>query len=600
MLTPSVKGYMPLCVTPRSLVCDEQGIGDWPMWKRFDSVKGIVDQYIDEPYRDFLARPEYDVDKQKPEEYFYWFTPRSENTFTRLSHSGDDHDYYKDLLDKTISHYHSVIEKLKHEGKVEEANFLQLSMKYAGDSEDNVYCGNGRVVAAVWGMKPRAGHDMGDSKLVTDLFPPKELHTVQFNLDSHGATENPTILKKGHGTKIFAHQIPQVTAVGDYTFVGWDRSPLGVEVNGDLIFTAQYIQKPKEETPKDNSPKGKTPPQTNHVRFLSPDGEVIKELDVKHGKRILPGDVPQLPAVNGILCSAWDGDPLNDIIDSDRDFKAIPPESPEKKMHTVRFLDPDGNVLSQFQVEHDTQLTSDQVPPLPVIDGLTSSGWNEDPLKSKITSDKDFIAKRPRKKCFAWWGFGGCLSALLRWLLLALGLLLLFLLLWCFIFGKCNLNLCGDDCGCDCGNQKELPDPGPEPSPEPEPEPGPRPVPHTGDVQILLSWSNYNDLDIACIDPYGEIVWFQNKSVSSGGILDIDMNNGRNSRRDPIENIYWPTGGAPKGQYKVILTYYARRDNSELKTPYSVMVKHGEEVQTYTGTMTSVNQQVTICTFTIE
>ena len=57
MPAPSVKGYMALCVTPRSKVCDEQGIGQWPMWKRFDSIKAIVDQYVDEPYRSFFAMP---------------------------------------------------------------------------------------------------------------------------------------------------------------------------------------------------------------------------------------------------------------------------------------------------------------------------------------------------------------------------------------------------------------------------------------------------------------------------------------------------------------------------------------------------------------
>lgn len=164
-------------------------------------------------------------------------------------------------------------------------------------------------------------------------------------------------------------------------------------------------------------------------------------------------------------------------------------------------------------------------------------------------------------------------------LLAILGIFLLLLLIGCFLSGIFNVK------SCNCNSDSDI---------------NPQPVPHTGDVQILLSWSNYNDLDIACIDPFGQKVWYQNKTVPSGGQLDIDMNAGGPSRRDPIENIYWPTGGAPKGEYKVILTYYARYDNRHLATPYTVKVKHGSETHTYTGTLTIVNQEVTICTFTLD
>ena len=43
------------------------------------------------------------------------------------------------------------------------------------------------------------------------------------------------------------------------------------------------------------------------------------------------------------------------------------------------------------------------------------------------------------------------------------------------------------------------------------------PTPSTGDVQVLLSWNNYNDFDLIVTDPYSESVWFKNRRVSSGG-----------------------------------------------------------------------------------
>lgn len=132
-------------------------------------------------------------------------------------------------------------------------------------------------------------------------------------------------------------------------------------------------------------------------------------------------------------------------------------------------------------------------------------------------------------------------------------------------------------------------------SPEPLP-----PVPGTGDVQILLKWSNMNDLDISCKDPKGDVVSFQNPVVSSGGQLDIDMNAGADLSSSPIENIYWPTGGAPKGRYTVYLTYYARHDALKQVSPYEIMVKHGDKTDNYTGEMTEVGQEIQICSFTIE
>lgn len=181
------------------------------------------------------------------------------------------------------------------------------------------------------------------------------------------------------------------------------------------------------------------------------------------------------------------------------------------------------------------------------------------------------------------------------YLLIGLGLLLLFLTLWCFVFGKCHFSPTGRNCDCNC-NDTIVP---PNPTPVHNQDDGPAPVPHTGDVQILLSWSNYNDLDLSCIDPYGYEVWYGNHIVPSGGELDIDMNAGGPSSRNPIENIYWPSGGAPKGKYQVRLTFFSVKDNV-VETPYEVKVKHGNNIDTYTGTLNSEKQIVDICSFEID
>lgn len=411
MPAPAVKGYTALCVTPRSQVCDEQGVGQWPVWKRFDSIRGIVDQYIDEPYRYFLALPYHEIDKLKAEELFYWYTPRCDTAYTRMSRTADDHDYYKGVFEETLAHYQSAVAKLKNKGKTEEANFLQLSLKYVGESEDNVYCGDGRVVATVWGMRPRQSSKIGESKLFTELVPEVEIHTVQYDLGTLGSTTSPTTLKKTHRTKIYVHQVPLVTVKDGYQFTGWDHNPIGAEVTEDLLFSAEYHELPKEEKSKvdpleaekpqgdksnDERPKTEDATQKHLVRFLTPDNLIIKELDIEHGKQIQPGDVPQLPVVDKVLCPSWDGDPLNDVIDADHDFKAIRPKTSEKPMHTVRFLAPNGQVLSHTQVEHGTTLSPTLIPPLPVVNGKVCPSWSTNPLAEVINSDRDFIAKQPQ------------------------------------------------------------------------------------------------------------------------------------------------------------------------------------------------------------
>jgi hypothetical protein len=80
----------------------------------------------------------------------------------------------------------------------------------------------------------------------------------------------------------------------------------------------------------------------------------------------------------------------------------------------------------------------------------------------------------------------------------------------------------------------------------------------SGDVQISLMWNNQNDLDLHVIDPTGEQIFFKRRKSSSGGELDVDMNaDPRKGLSDqPVENVYWPAGGAPLGNYKVYVNYY--------------------------------------------
>ena len=126
----------------------------------------------------------------------------------------------------------------------------------------------------------------------------------------------------------------------------------------------------------------------------------------------------------------------------------------------------------------------------------------------------------------------------------------------------------------------------------------PVPIPSTGDVQILLSWNNYNDLDLICTDPNNEKIWYSHKNAVSGGQLEIDMNASYPDSKTPIENIYWPSGRAPKGTYHIVLSYYKQHIDIN-ETPYKIKVKYGNKTEEFTGKIKREAKSIPIFKFTL-
>ncbi len=106
----------------------------------------------------------------------------------------------------------------------------------------------------------------------------------------------------------------------------------------------------------------------------------------------------------------------------------------------------------------------------------------------------------------------------------------------------------------------------------------------TGDVQVTLRWDNSADLDLRVTDPAGDEIYFAMPSSASGGRLDVDAN-GTCEGDAPVENIFWPTGGAPTGTYSVSVDYYGACD-STTPTNYEVTILvNGQEVNSVSGTL---------------
>ena len=123
----------------------------------------------------------------------------------------------------------------------------------------------------------------------------------------------------------------------------------------------------------------------------------------------------------------------------------------------------------------------------------------------------------------------------------------------------------------------------------------------TGDIQLSLYWNDKNDLDLHCLDPQGEHIWYSHKmSEKTGGLLDVDWNAGEPFRAPAVENIYWPTGGAPPGIYKVYLVYYAQHPgHSRYPTAYTVRIVVEDKTNYLSGSIayTGRREPNWVCSF---
>jgi hypothetical protein len=74
---------------------------------------------------------------------------------------------------------------------------------------------------------------------------------------------------------------------------------------------------------------------------------------------------------------------------------------------------------------------------------------------------------------------------------------------------------------------------------------------------VSLAWNNYDDLDLHAKCPDGHI-YFGNKL----GILDVDMNAGSGTTRDPVENLSWTR---PRdGVYTIQVHQYSQRETRDV------------------------------------
>lgn len=86
-----------------------------------------------------------------------------------------------------------------------------------------------------------------------------------------------------------------------------------------------------------------------------------------------------------------------------------------------------------------------------------------------------------------------------------------------------------------------------------------------GVLRCSLHWFNYDDLDIHVIEPNGNEIYFRDKTSTSSGQLDIDMNAGSGQSRDAVENIVWTdVDRMISGTYKLIVHNFCKREKIDV------------------------------------
>jgi hypothetical protein len=181
-----------------------------------------------------------------------------------------------------------------------------------------------------------------------------------------------------------------------------------------------------------------------------------------------------------------------------------------------------------------------------------------------------------------------------------------------------------------------------------------------GDVEVSLAWNSLSDLDLEVRDPFGELVWADDRQSRSGGVQDVDANptlltpeghrraeagqvpgaetvrpipeflvqmdeqlrglggldaalggrrpgNEAPSRftKTPVEHIYFAR--APKGTYTVLARCYSSREPAGVATPCTVEVRwRGKVFHQVTGTLGPHSyaangvQPLQVCQFTVK
>lgn len=113
----------------------------------------------------------------------------------------------------------------------------------------------------------------------------------------------------------------------------------------------------------------------------------------------------------------------------------------------------------------------------------------------------------------------------------------------------------------------------------------------SGAFQATLRWRSTDDLDVAVLDPNGDVVSFSEPRINSGGQLDVDSNaQCRGVTSTPVENIFWPPNGAPSGEYVIVVSLYQHCGGRSGAVPFTLQLNVQGTVETFEGVVDATEE----------
>lgn len=324
----SVKDKIKLCSTEMNGLIVEN-INGVPFYERYVEFENTIKKHItDRKYHNMFAQPVFNTTNNMLD----WYVSPEFSNAIRLSELRDtqEGEEYSQMKDSAVQY----IKRLSTELSEHDQKYLKCLIKHASSefSDDMVYCQDGKILFAVWGLKLLNGKSLSTS-IRTDI-DDKRVYSITYTIKGNGVFSGVKgVIKRRHGHVLNGNKdIPVVIPEDGYEFSSWEPdAPHNRTVESDMTFTAvcsKIVVPPPTEEPVVNDVDETTvqpeePPFSN-VRFDGGEHGRIKGLDTvraKNGEPVPPMCIPNVKAKRGYEFTGWDSD-VNEPINGDKVFTA--------------------------------------------------------------------------------------------------------------------------------------------------------------------------------------------------------------------------------------------------------------------------------------
>lgn len=389
-----------LCYTDISDYADYQGIGNDPLYKRYESVYSAVKNLVKEEYQHFLAHPIYST----TEDHIEWYTANWNERPTRYIHLKElVKEKYSLIKEKTIKHYKESL----MEARDENLQLLAGALKYIDD--DAIYCYDDKVVVVAWGMTPDTNQHKITGAIIHE-FSFEKNYKVTFDCGINGILSSKIEQSRNYleGVELTPKDFPTVIPNKGYEFDSWEPNPIGHKIVDDVLFTAKYLELPPVKIEYVN------------VSFISDDNGAISgktDFTIEKGKTLTTNQIPDVIPVEGKEFIGWSPS-INLPITKDTLFSA----NYESKTCTCYFNVGDHGDIdgpSRITKKAGSSILNNETPIVKTHKGYKFVGWDTDPLNTYITEDRVFTAQYEPKTTWykaMWAAIAGGATALWAWI----------------------------------------------------------------------------------------------------------------------------------------------------------------------------------------